>query len=203
MERKAQGAGPKRGQEVRLDPRNLKGLAHPLRVRILGSLREEGPATASMLAERLGESSGATSYHLRQLADFGFIEEDPDRGSRRERWWRAAQRSTWFDEKSLVRDPESRVLGAEYLRAIADGAAARTLAWIDSLPAAPDDWASVGMISDYGLRMRPDELRELADDIEKLVARYRVFESGTEAEAGEVYVSVQFQLLPKLPGVPS
>jgi DNA-binding transcriptional ArsR family regulator len=28
----------------------------------------DGPATASMLARELGESSGATSYHLRALA---------------------------------------------------------------------------------------------------------------------------------------
>jgi predicted ArsR family transcriptional regulator len=45
-------------------------------MRILGSLREFGPATASALADRLGESSGATSYHLRQLASFGFVEEE-------------------------------------------------------------------------------------------------------------------------------
>lgn len=200
MAQKSQSPDSGQGQEIKLDPRNLKGLAHPLRVRILGSLREEGPATASMLAGRLGESSGATSYHLRQLSAFGFIEEDPNRGSQRERWWRAAQRSTWFDEKSVGTDAESRLLGAEYLRAIANGAASRTLEWIDSLPSAPGDWASVGTMSDYGLRMKPEEVRELAADIEKLIARYHVFDPETEAEPGEVYVAVQFQLLPKLPG---
>lgn len=200
MMQKPQHPAGEQGQDIRLDPRNLKGLAHPLRVRILGSLREEGPATASMLAGRLGESSGATSYHLRQLAAFGFIEEDPGRGSRRERWWRAAQRSTWFDEKSIGTDPESRLLGAEYLRAIANGAASRTLEWIDSLPSAPGDWASVGTMSDYGLRMKPEQVRELAADIEKLVARYPAFNPEAEAVPGEVFVAVQFQLLPKLPG---
>jgi DNA-binding transcriptional ArsR family regulator len=53
---------------VMLDPHNLRGLAHPLRVRLLGLLRSDGSSTATRLAERLGQSSGATSYHLRQLA---------------------------------------------------------------------------------------------------------------------------------------
>ncbi len=61
----------------RLDARSLRGLAHPLRMRLLDALRVHGPATASGLAERLGESSGATSYHLRQLAEHGFVEDAP------------------------------------------------------------------------------------------------------------------------------
>ena len=55
-------------KDVTLDPRTLRGLAHLMRVRILTSLREGGPATATGLAARLGESTGSTSYHLRQLA---------------------------------------------------------------------------------------------------------------------------------------
>jgi DNA-binding transcriptional ArsR family regulator len=58
-----------RTDTVRLDARNLRGLAHPVRVRMLGLLRTEGPSTATLLGERLGLSSAATSYHLRQLAD--------------------------------------------------------------------------------------------------------------------------------------
>lgn len=61
----------------KLDAHSLRGLAHPLRIRLLGDLRLHGPATASQLAERLGESSGATSYHLRQLAAYGFVEDAP------------------------------------------------------------------------------------------------------------------------------
>ena len=70
-----------------LDMTSLKALAHPLRVKIFDTLSTYGPATASGLAERLGESSGATSYHLRQLEKHGFVEEDRTKGSARERWW--------------------------------------------------------------------------------------------------------------------
>ncbi len=71
----------------------LKALAHPVRLRMLGMLRIDGPATATELAVRLGLNSGATSYHLRQLAQYGFIEDAPG-PSRRDRRWRASHEIT-------------------------------------------------------------------------------------------------------------
>ena len=70
-----------------LDVNDLKALAHPLRVQLLDALSTYGAATASGLADRLGESSGATSYHLRQLEKHGFVRELKGKGSARERWW--------------------------------------------------------------------------------------------------------------------
>ena len=57
------------------DPRALRALAHPLRVKLLGLLRLEGPMTASDAGRRVGESSGSASYHLRQLERYGLVEE--------------------------------------------------------------------------------------------------------------------------------
>ncbi|BBJ43426.1 hypothetical protein SSPO_061440 [Streptomyces antimycoticus] len=94
-----------------LDPRTLRGLAHPLRMRLLTALREYGPATASQLAARLGESSGATSYHLRQLATYGFVEDDPERGKGRERWWKAAHRGTRWNADKFLAHPDPAVRG--------------------------------------------------------------------------------------------
>ncbi|MBC7300133.1 MAG: helix-turn-helix domain-containing protein [Nocardia sp.] len=71
------------------DPAALRALAHPLRQRILRVLAENGPATATALADRLDENTGATSYHLRQLAEHGFIEEAPELAKGKERWWRS------------------------------------------------------------------------------------------------------------------
>ncbi|MDO9589541.1 MAG: winged helix-turn-helix domain-containing protein [Microcella sp.] len=65
----------------------LKALAHPLRIQIIEVLSTYGEQTASGLADRLGESSGATSYHLRQLEKHGYVREVTDRGTGRERWW--------------------------------------------------------------------------------------------------------------------
>src|SRR6188474_1094363 len=78
---------PPAHQDRHLDMQRLKALAHPLRVQILDTLSIYGAFTASGLAERLGESSGATSYHLRQLERHGFVREVEGKGTGRERWW--------------------------------------------------------------------------------------------------------------------
>ena len=75
-------------------PHQLRALTHPVRLRMLGILRLDGPATATTLAERLRLNTGATSYHLRQLAQHGFVVDDEERGTGRERWWKAAHSST-------------------------------------------------------------------------------------------------------------
>ena len=183
--------------DIRLDPRNLKGLAHPLRVKLLGALREGGPATASMLAARLGESSGATSYHLRQLEGFGFIAEDTGRGSGRERWWRAAHRNTQFDESALTRNPATALLGAEYLRAVAGSCAAGMLQWIEVLPSAPEHWAKAGTLSDWALRLTPDQAHRLGAELEAVICGYPRFDPEEPATEGAIFVAVQLQILPK------
>lgn len=76
------------------DLRAVRALAHPLRLELLDLLRFEGPSTATRLAQRLGESSGATSYHLRLLAHYGYIEAASGGGGKRERWWQYRERMT-------------------------------------------------------------------------------------------------------------
>src|SRR5256885_8199945 len=106
-------AGEKRTIDV--DARTLRAIAHPLRMRMLGLLRTEGPATATSLAARLGESSGTTSWHLRQLAEHGFIEEDPERGSRRDRWWRATHEYTNVELARFLDNPEDAGVASIFL----------------------------------------------------------------------------------------
>lgn len=76
-------------RDVLVTPPMLRGLVHPIRVRLLRLLREHGPTTATGLAARIGQSSGVTSYHLRVLAENGFVVDDPEPGNGRERWWRS------------------------------------------------------------------------------------------------------------------
>ncbi len=186
------------GGVVSLDPKNLKGLAHPMRLCLLGALREFGPATSSMLAERLGESSGATSYHLRQLAAFGFIEEEP-RPSKKERWWRASHRSTHFDESMIGEGRDTALLGAEFLRAIAGAHAKRMADWIGGLPDSSGDWRYAGTLSDWGLSLSPDELRRLQAELESVMARYRRFDPEAPELPGTTMIAAQLQLLPRFP----
>lgn len=72
----------------------LRGLSHPIRIKLLGLLRMDGPQTSADLARVTGLNTGATSYHLRQLAQHGFVEDAPGIGTGRERHWRARHRGT-------------------------------------------------------------------------------------------------------------
>src|SRR3954449_2903631 len=100
------------------DVAGLRALSHPTRLKMLGILRTDGPATATTLATRLRINTGQTSYHLRQLAQHGFVVEDTERGNNRDRWWRAAHQCTRTDEQdpTVAADPEA--LDA-YLQSIA------------------------------------------------------------------------------------
>ena len=95
-----------------LGAREVRALAHPLRLRMLESLAD-GPATASMLGRELGESSGATSYHLRALASAGLIIEDLDRRKGRERWWQRDPDRVGLISSAPAEDPEYDAAVAE------------------------------------------------------------------------------------------
>ena len=78
------------------DPRALRAYAHPVRMKLVGLLRTQGPLTATRAAELLGESSGTCSFHLRQLAKYGLVEEAGG-GTGREKPWRATTTTTDWD----------------------------------------------------------------------------------------------------------
>ncbi|MDX3077296.1 helix-turn-helix domain-containing protein [Streptomyces sp. MI02-7b] len=160
---------------VSLDPRTLRGLAHPLRIRLLAALREHGPATASGLAARLGESSGATSYHLRQLAAYGFVEDDPGRGTARERWWRSAHRGTRFDAGTFLSHPDPEVRGAIglFAREVALHHAAELDSWLTTMDDWSQEWHGSFDLSDFSLRLTPARARALRTELHAVLESYR------------------------------
>ncbi|MYS07190.1 helix-turn-helix domain-containing protein [Streptomyces sp. SID6041] len=172
-----------------LDPRSLRGLAHPLRIQLLRALRTGGPATASQLAEKLGESSGATSYHLRQLAAYGFVEDDPTRGKGRERWWKAATQGVTVDE-SLSLNPDPAVRGALdlYLHEIANNHTQELSTYLGTRHDWGDAWIGVSDMSDFTLRLPPEKLRELDTRLHEVIASYRGVEEADAPDAESVRI---------------
>ncbi|MFF7779269.1 ArsR/SmtB family transcription factor [Streptomyces tanashiensis] len=156
-----------------LDPRSLRAIAHPLRIHLLRTLRRYGPATASQLAERLGESSGATSYHLRQLAAHGFIVDDPTRGKGRERWWKPVHRGTIFDE-TLHKNPDPEVQGAldVVMHEIATIHTQELSTWVATRHTWDEAWYGATDFSDFRLNLPPERLRELNRKIHALIDEY-------------------------------
>ncbi|MFG2968620.1 ArsR/SmtB family transcription factor [Streptomyces sp. NPDC048288] len=158
----------------RLDARSLRGLAHPLRMQLLEALRHNGPATASQLASRLGESSGATSYHLRQLAAHGFVEDAPGHGKGRERWWQAVDQGIIFDTEEFEgAGPEVRGLAEVFLHEVASNHARELSTWLGTRDNWAEPWSRSSDMSDMTMRLTPELARELIGRMHDLIDDYR------------------------------
>jgi DNA-binding transcriptional ArsR family regulator len=186
----------------RLDARSLRALAHPLRVRILGSLRTEGPATASMLGGRLGESSGATSYHLRVLEEHGFVTEDTSRGTARERWWEPSYDMTSWRSEEFLDDPEGRAADQWLIGFHARTAMGWIDEWVTHRTTASPEWFAAGEMSDYAARMTPSQVRALSAAVHEVVLRHidaatAAFAAGEADEADARLVRFLLHALPQ------
>jgi DNA-binding transcriptional ArsR family regulator len=196
-ERSAFDPGPDAEHTVTPDARTLRGLAHPVRVRIIGMLRQDGPSTATKLGERLGLSSAATSYHLRQLATYGFIAEADELGQGRERWWRALHRMTTFDMRASD-DPEVAAEGEAFLRGVAELYIHNMRTYLDERPILTPEWQGASTLSDLVLRLTPQEAEELMDSIWQLVrTSRRADDPDAVVPAGARKVQVQLQVFPR------
>jgi DNA-binding transcriptional ArsR family regulator len=151
------------------DPHELRAMAHPVRLRILEELTLVGPATATELAERVGESPANCSWHLRQLARYGYVEEAGG-GTGRQRPWRAVVESReWGSgeetpELALAGDALSEVVfGREYEALRAWHARRRT---------EPEAWREAAFAIESIGWLSAHELKDLGEQIRALLLRY-------------------------------
>lgn len=155
-----------------LTPEALKAFAHPLRIAMYRDLSAHGRATASQIARRLGESTGQTSYHLRQLERHGFIEDDPDApAGGRERWWRPVG---FTMERSDVTDPASRLAAGIALRAVVQERAEMLQRWFDSFDSFDelDLWSESAMHVSSTSDLTPEESRALTQELAAVLDRH-------------------------------
>lgn len=158
--------------EVQLDSRQLRILAHPLRSRLLTALRTDGPATATKLAEAMGTNTGATSYHLRQLAAVGLVVEEAGQGRGRERWWRAAHHSHGWQPGAFAADPDDRAAATWLSEYHVSEMTTRLASWARDQFDHPPAWRDAADLSDFGLTLTPERLRALNDELHAVVDRY-------------------------------
>ncbi len=180
-----------------LDAGALKALAHPLRVEMFRALREEA-ATASQLAERFGETSASTSYHLRQLARFGFIEDDPERGNRRDRWWRAAVRGVDLDlrDEGIADDPATAELARWYVRDAIQQQWDRAQQFVSHSDDWDHDWMGASTFSDFGMDLTAAQLEALRDELIEVTRRHSI-EPGTNPDPTARRVRVTLHAFPE------
>lgn len=183
---------------------SLKSLAHPLRVRIYDELSAYGPLTASGLGERLGESSGSTSYHLRQLERTGLVREDTTRGKGRERWWERTPGSIAIpDARSLppgsaerlavrlVEDEWLRTRDQNFHEFVSEGDAVFG-----------DEWLDIATSDTINLRLTPEQLSALVADIDAVLMRYIDAYKRTPTP-GSRPVQIQINAFPLVRGEPT
>ena len=164
----------------------LRALSHPTRLRMLMLLRLEGPATATQLAQQLKLNTGATSYHLRQLAEHGFIEEDHERGDARDRWWKAAHQST---RMGMTSRPEEEAEDAEaYLQSVALMYTETLMQAVGERRFLPLPWQEASTTSDWHIRLTPTRAEALLEAIEAVIAGFWDSEEPADSEEAADFV---------------
>ena len=160
----------RRNQDRVLDSGALRALAHPLRVKIYDILSQYGPQTASSLAERLGESSGSTSYHLRALAKHDLIREAEDRGTGRERWWERPVGGVSFANPDAMATPAGRAATQVVMNEFLRNRNEQLLDFVNKgIGGEEEMWQEGTLISTATARLNPEQAKELALKIMALI----------------------------------
>jgi DNA-binding transcriptional ArsR family regulator len=183
-----------------LDLESLKALAHPLRVQLLDTLSVYGQFTASGLAERLGESSGATSYHLRQLERHGFVREVEGKGTGRERWWERVPGGISLWTADTADSPAGRAATQSVMRQWERNRSTLLTDFQErGFDVLPREWVESSNVSTANLRLTAEQLKEIVDAWDKFsnefVAKYR-----GQNPPGSRPVQVHFNAFPVLDG---
>lgn len=174
----------------------FKAMAHPLRIRML-ELLAATPMTASMLAEHTGESTGSTSYHLRQLERRGLIREDVGRGTRRERWWVTAGPRALTPEVLRADPTSARVVGESLIgrwnQQMAD------FYWAVVEDRIPREMADASGIQRGRLYLTTEEMSHLGDELTDVIRRWRADPAHTDpTRPGTLPVIAQVAVFPEL-----
>ncbi|WP_336204996.1 helix-turn-helix domain-containing protein [Nonomuraea sp. LPB2021202275-12-8] len=182
-----------------LDAHALKSFAHPLRLRLYELLEERGPSTATQLAVLVGHNTGATSYHLRELARHEMIETVPELGRGKEKYWRVVPGGFSFGEQpadadtagafEFLLDELVRQRGAELTR------------WREEVDGTPQEWVQASGLGRRSLRLTAKETTGMRDAVFEVLERYRALSDGRTREApvadpATAHVIVHFDVFP-------
>jgi DNA-binding transcriptional ArsR family regulator len=180
------------------DPRVMRALAHPARIEIVEYLNDSGAVvTATECAGMVGLSPSATSYHLRELAKYGLVEQAPSRGDGRERVWRSSGTRLHIDA-----DPEQGPDGRAATTALIDMYLNRDLArvrqWVTQQDGEPSEWRDSSTLTGQRLLLTADELRDLNAQVLALLEPYRLRERRDTAPEDARKVAVTYMAFPEV-----
>ena len=157
-----EGASPATpGLRTITDTQTMRALAHPVRIALLEELIVGGPLTATEVGERIGESPTTCSFHLRQLARYGFVEEAGG-GKGRARPWRV---TTVGISIAAGDDPEAELASGVLMRLVRERQLGRYQTWLETKASYPRRWREAAEDSEYLFYLTPEELKQLNEEL--------------------------------------
>jgi DNA-binding transcriptional ArsR family regulator len=151
------------------DPKTLRALTHPVRLALLEALALEGPLTATAAGELIGESPTTCSFHFRQLAKYGFVDE-ADSGPGRLRPWKIINVGMSFSD--VTDDAETSVAAKSLERMVFDRAMSRLASYIDTKSNFPKDWQEASQNVETILWVTPAELDAVTQEVLAIFNRF-------------------------------
>jgi DNA-binding transcriptional ArsR family regulator len=158
-----------KGLRTITDARTMRAMAHPVRIAIMETLGLGGPMTATEVGERIEESPTTCSFHLRQLAKYGFVEEAGG-GKGRARPWRVV--TLGFNIPAAHEDPEVDVAASVLARVIRERQLARYMTWVDTRGSYPREWREAATNSQYAFYLTAEEMKQFDSEMQELLGRW-------------------------------
>jgi DNA-binding transcriptional ArsR family regulator len=183
------------------DPRELQALAHPVRMAIIELLSISGPLTATELADRLDETPANCSWHLRKLAQHGFVEE-AEGGKGRQRPWQVPGLGFRWDEEGSVQPDERRAA-----QAVSEVMMARAIDRLresqERLPSESEEWRKAQGGAESLAWLTAHELQAMNDELVHLFNRYadRLTDPRARPDGSRLCEFVAWGVLTYFPGV--
>jgi DNA-binding transcriptional ArsR family regulator len=156
-----QPAEPVGGPPTLSDARRLRALTHPVRIALIGKLVLHGPLTAAEASELIGEPPSTCSFHFRQLAKYGVVEEAGG-GKGRAKPWRMT--TTGFSVTARE-DPASKLAEDALIRMVRERQFERYRTWLQTRAGYPLRWQDAGDDSEYVFYLTVEELEQLSSDL--------------------------------------
>jgi predicted ArsR family transcriptional regulator len=151
------------------DPRALRAVAHPTRLKLIALLRRLGPLTATQAGEQIGESPSGCSFHLRSLAKWGLVEEAGG-GRGRERPWQATSNG----HEWAARTPSGEVdeAGDLLTRVVVERWFEEAVQWVDRRHEETAEWSEAALAGDKMIAVTAAELEDINRRVEAILAPY-------------------------------
>lgn len=152
-------------------PEQLRALTHPIRLRLLGILRLNGPQTATDLAKITHLNTGSTSYHLRMLAKYGFIEKDESHSSGRKLFWKTKQFFNIIDapDEHAANADDSLDAAAGFMQVAATESTRQIMqsasTWKDLEPS----WRDATILSNFVMQLNADEAKAISKQVQDIL----------------------------------